>query len=93
MVNSDSEPQTLQLDRINNGVARLLVHWDIQQVERVDAMNGQIRTSWEYQEKVIPWILDQPYATTQSVIDYLLSIEEEIVNYAKAARMVYGVGD
>jgi hypothetical protein len=92
MVNSDTEPQTLQLDTIAGGVARILVHWDITQASRIDP-DGSIRDAWEYSEKVIPWILDQPYATTQDVINYLTSIEDEIVNYARAARMVYGVGD
>jgi hypothetical protein len=56
-------------------------------------MTEQIHTSWEYQEKVIPWILDKAYPTTQDVLTYLYSIEVEIVDYAKAARMVYGVGE
>lgn len=93
MVRSDSEPQTLQLDCIKGGVARVLVRWDIQQVERVDPMTEQIRTSWEYSEKVIPWILDEPYATTQAVFTALKADEAEILGYAQASKMTYGYGE
>jgi hypothetical protein len=93
MVNSDTEPQTLQLDIIRRGVARVLVRWDIQQVERVDPIKEEVHTSWVYEEKAIPWILPEAYETTQDVVTYLNSIESEIIGYAQAARKVYGYGD
>jgi len=93
MVNSDVEPQTLQLDRIDRGSARVLIRWNIQQVEKVDPMTQEVRSSWEYDEKVLWWALPEAYPTTQDVIDYLVTQESVILGYAQASKMTYGLGE
>jgi hypothetical protein len=93
VVNSDTEPMPLQLDRVKNGKARVLVRWDIQQVEKVDPMTEEVRTIWEYEEKIMQWILDRAYKTTQDVETYLETEAVTILGFAQAAKMVYGTGD
>lgn len=93
VVTSDTEPLPLQLDRVKNGMARVLVRWDIQPVEKVDPMTEEVRTVWEYEEKVIGWALPQAYATTQDVETYLQTEAVTILGFAQASKMVYGLGD
>ena len=84
MTNSDTEPEVLFLDYVKDGQCRLLVRWNIKQVEKEDPMTGKPRTSWDYSERVIWWILPQKYNTLEEIIAYLDTIEKEILNWTMA---------
>ncbi len=86
-VHSNVEPATIQIDRIENGIARLLVRWNIQQVTVEDAMTGETREEWQYSERVIKWTLPQKYANIVAVQAYLDSIQAEILNWSEATEM------
>ena len=90
LVYSSTEPETIRVDTIKSGQARLLVRWDIERVETDDGVR------WEYQEQVVtPWILPKPaYVTrdesgrqilTAAGAAYLAEIEAEILDYALTA--------
>ena len=87
MVNSDTKPDQIQLDYIESGKARLLVHWDITQVEQTDPNTGATRTGYNYSEKVIWWVLPRKYNTLAEIQDYLISVSAEILDWAKAAEL------
>jgi len=84
MTNSDTEPEVMFLDYVKDGKCRLLVHWNIKEVTKEDPMTGQLRTSWEYSERVIWWILPQKYDTLEGIRAYLVTVQDEIVNWATA---------
>ena len=86
-VHSNVEPATIQIDRIENGIARLLVRWNIQQVTVEDAMTGETREEWQYSERVIKWTIPQKYDSTDEVLTYLTGIQAEILNWAEATEM------
>ena len=86
-VHSNVEPATIQIDRIENGIARLLVRWNIQQVSITDPMTGTTREEWQYSERVIKWILPQKYSTTADIQTYLDGIQAELLNWAEATEM------
>jgi len=86
-VHSNTEPAVIQIDRIENGIARLLVHWNIQQVTVPDPMTEKTRQEWQYSERVILWTLPQKYADVAAVQAYLDSIQEEILNWAEATEL------
>lgn len=90
LVYSSTEPETIRVDTIRSGQARLLVRWDIEQVETDDGVR------WEYQEQEVnPWILPKPaYVTrdesgrqilTAAGAAYIAEIEAEILDYAQTA--------
>lgn len=86
-VHSNTEPAVIQIDKIEAGIARLLVHWNIQQVSVPDPMTGETRQEWQYSERVIKWTLPQKYENIAAVQTYLDSIQEEILNWAEATEM------
>ena len=86
-VHSNTEPAVIQIDRIENGIARLLVHWNIEQVTITDPMTEETRQEWQYSERVIRWTLPQKYADVAAVQAYLDSIQAEILNWAEATEM------
>ena len=86
-VHSNTEPSIIQIDKIENGIARLLVHWNIQQVEVTDPITGETRQEWQYSERVIKWTLPQKYDTLADVQTYLDSIQADILNWAGATEM------
>ena len=90
MTNSDTEPEVMFLDYVKDGQCRLLVHWDIKEVTKEDPMTGQSHTSWEYSERVIWWILPQKYETLEEIRAYLVTVQDEIVNWAMATDNVFG---
>ncbi len=93
LVFSTTEPDIIRVDRIRNGQARLLVRWNIEQVE-IENENGTY-THWKYMEQVIsPWILPDPahiqrIGGKQVITDagklYLAEIKDEILAFAQAA--------
>jgi len=86
-VHSDTEPAVIQIDKIEAGIARLLVHWNIQQVTITDTMTETTRQEWQYSERVIKWTLPQKYDTLADVQTYLDGIQTEILDWAKATEM------
>jgi len=86
-VHSNTEPAVIQIDKIEAGIARLLVHWNIEQVAITDPMTGETRQEWQYSERVIRWILPQKYADLAAVQAYLDGIQAEILNWAEATEM------
>jgi hypothetical protein len=87
-VHSNTEPAVIQIDKIKAGIARLLVHWNIQQVSVPDPMTGETRQEWQYSERVIKWTLPQKYENIAAVQAYLDSIQGEILNWAEATEML-----
>ena len=93
LVFSATEPDAIGVDRIRNGQARLLVRWDIKQVE-IEDENGT-HSRWEYMEQVVtPWVMPDPehiqrVGGKQMLTDaghlYLAEIEDEILAFAQAA--------
>ena len=86
-VHSNVEPAVIQIDRIENGIARLLVRWDIQQVAVTDPMTEESRQEWQYSERIIRWTLPQKYDSTDAVMTYLIGIQAEILIWAEATEM------
>jgi len=89
LVYSTTEPDVIRVDTIKSGQARLLVRWDIEQVETDDGVR------WEYQEQIVtPWIFPSPtyiervdgkQTLTTAGVEYLAEIEAEILAYAQTA--------
>lgn len=86
-VHSNTEPAVIQIDKIEAGIARLLVHWNIEQVTVPDPMTDETRQEWQYSERVIKWTLPMKYDTLDDVREYLEEIQNEIVNWAEATEM------
>ena len=86
-VHSNTEPAVIQIDKIEAGIARLLVHWNIQQVSVPDPMTEETRQEWQYSERVILWTLPQKYENIAAVQAYLDSIQAEILNWAEATEL------
>jgi hypothetical protein len=86
-VHSNVEPAVIQIDRIENGIARLLVHWNIQQVTVTNPMTEETRQEWQYSERVIKWSIPQKYDTLTDLQKYLEGIQNEIINWAEATDM------
>lgn len=86
-VHSNTEPAVIFIDKIENGIARLLVRWNIRQVTVPDPMTGESRQEWQYSERVIPWTLPQKYENVAAVQTYLDSIQTEILNWAEATEL------
>lgn len=84
MTNANTEPEVISLDYVKDGQCRLLVRWNIKQVETDDPMTGKSRTSWDYSERVIWWTLPQKYSTLEEILAYLDANEPEILNWAEA---------
>jgi len=86
-VHSNTEPAVIFIDKIEAGIARLVVHWNIRQVTVPDPMTEETRQEWQYSERVIKWTLPQKYADLAAVQTYLDGIQAEILNWAKATEM------
>jgi hypothetical protein len=86
-VHSNTEPAVIQIDKIEAGIARLLIRWNIRQVTIEDPMTETTRQEWQYSERVIKWTLPQKYENMAAVQEYLDGIQEEILNWAEATEM------
>lgn len=82
---SDTKPETIEIDVVREGRARLLVHWDIQEIERTD--DGTPRTVYEYSECVIWWTLPKKFANLAAIRTYLDGVGPEIIDWAQAAEI------
>ena len=87
IVHSNIQPKVIVIDKIENGIARILVHWNIHQVDIIDQMTKETKEEWQYSERVIKWTLPQKYDTIDDLQEYLEGIQNEIVNWAEATEM------
>lgn len=85
MVESTIEPKSIQIDKIRRGIATILVHWDIGQIERETDFGKEML--WQYEECRMDWILPQAYESREEVEEYLANVEEEILNWVKGAKV------
>ena len=81
MVESTIEPKTIELQYVKNGVAELLVHWDIEPFER----EGQ--PLFYYEECRMKWTLPYYMTTISEVGTYLTENENEILGWAKGSKV------
>ena len=86
MTNADTEPEVLFLDYVKDGQCRLLVRWNIKEVEKEDLTTGRTHTSWDYSERAIWWVLPRKYNALDEILGYLDTVTEEIVNFATATE-------
>ena len=86
-VHSNTEPAVIFIDKIESGIARLLVRWNIRQVTITDPMAETTRQEWQYSERVIPWTLPQKYENLAAVQTYLDGIQAEILDWAEATEL------
>lgn len=87
MPESTIEPLTIEIDRIKNGIANILAHWDVQQIERTDEMCGKTQTIYTYEEQRLDWVLPRPMQTREEVEAYLAENEAEILDWAQGAKV------
>ena len=91
MPESTVEPQTIKIDSIKNGKVNMLVHWDIEYIERTDDTNSETQNIYIYEEcafrgtngQVLPYTM----TTYEEVETYLYSIENEILDWAKGSKV------
>lgn len=90
---SNIEPGLILIDSIRNGVATILVRWDIVSATK-QTPDGQEYTEYAYQEARIPWTLPAEYSTVDDVQTYLDSIYDsgdaatgQILSWAKASKV------
>lgn len=90
MPESTIYPQTIELDTIKNGQARLLCHWDMETILRDES------TVYKYEEAVIKWALPDTYmngaqttviSTRDDVEAYIQANAAEIMSFAKATKL------
>lgn len=86
MPRSDVKPQTIEIDKIEKGIARVLIRWNIKTVP-APAMDGEKpRSEYEYEEEVIKWTLPTPDLTPDQIAAYFKETQAEIEGFAKAKR-------
>jgi hypothetical protein len=85
VVRSDTRPEQIQIDKIEDGKARLQIHWDITEQERSDEQGT--RMEYQYSERVLWWTLPQKYDSVDEVLTYLTSISAELLNWAQATEL------
>ena len=81
---SDSRPETIEIDVVREGRARLLVHWDIVEIERTD--DDVPGTVYEYAECALWWTLPRRFDDVAAVRQYLDEVALEIIDWAQAAE-------
>ena len=84
MSESHIEPKSIEIAIFENGSARLLSHWDIESVERIDEISNTTQTYYQYVEEVLWWSLPRPFLDLGAIETYLAANESEIIAYAKA---------
>ena len=84
---SDNKPDVIEIDKIVNGVARVLIRWNIHEVP-APVMDGEkVRTQWEYDSEVIHWTLPTPDLTPDQIAAYFKETQAEVEGFAKAKRI------
>ena len=85
---SDNKPDVIEIDKIVNGVARVLIRWNIHEVPApVMDDDEKSRTQWEYDQEVIMWTLPTPDLTPDQIAAYFKETQTEIEGFAKAKRI------
>jgi len=85
---SDNKPDVIEIDKIVNGVARVLIRWNIQEVPApVMDDDEKARTQWEYDQEVIRWSLPTPDLTPDQIAAYFKENQVEVEGFAKAKRI------
>lgn len=89
MVNSNIEPEFIGIDKVKNGIVTIRVRWDISSEQKPDDQ-GNLFTSWTYEECRLEWVLPQVYETLSDVKAYLdenYSAGEKILDWAQASKI------
>jgi hypothetical protein len=91
-VQSTIQPDEIEIDRVRNGRARLLVHWDIQEITYTDEMTGESQTMYEYNETTLWWTFPLIDSGVQldnitTINQYIQNNKAEILNFAKATEV------
>ncbi len=97
MPESTVQPPELYLDKVKNGSARILVHWNITEETRTNEDSSTF-TMYVYDEKVIWWALPLTYinngqtitidaSSRESVETYITANAADIMGYAKQAKV------
>lgn len=86
MVNSNTEPSIIEIDKIRNGKARILVRWNIQESQREEE-SGELITTYYYDECRMDWVLPQAYESRTEIEAYLATIQDEILDWAKGSTI------
>ena len=85
---SDNKPEPIEIDKIMNGVARVLIRWNAKEVPAPVGMDGEKpRNQWEYDEEVISWSLPTPDLTPDQIAVYFKERQVEVEGFAKAKRI------
>jgi len=94
VINSDTRPEIIFLDRIVTGKAYLRVRWNIVEVEKEDPISGDIRTSYDYLERMMPWDLkigdeddEIGKGTMPEILSFLKRQETEILKWTMVAEI------
>jgi hypothetical protein len=87
MTESTIRPQAIEINTIKKGVAEILVHWDITQIEREDEMSEKTQTMYQYEECRMKWALEGDFETREDVQAYLDANGEEILRFAKPSKV------
>ena len=92
IIQSCEYPETIRIDVIKNGAARLLCRWDVREIEV--KTDEDTHTEYEYQEEVVWWALPLPeyvervngrQALTELGQQYIADHTEEILQWAMTA--------
>ena len=84
---SDNKPQEIEIDKIANGVARVMIRWNAKEVPAPGMDGEKSRKQWEYDEEVIQWSLPTPDLTPDQIAVYFKEKQTEIEGFAKAKRI------
>ena len=80
-------PQAIELNTIKKGVAEILAHWDIVEIERIDEMTEETQIMYQYEECRMKWALEGDFETRDDVQAYLDANSEEILRFAKPTKV------
>lgn len=83
------QPLPIFIDSVKNGIATIRVRWNITEVEK-QTPDDHTYTEYQYDERMMPWILPEPYATVEAIQSYLdanYDAGENILNWAKASKV------
>lgn len=92
MPSSHESPQNIQIDfgTLKHGKVDILVHWDITPIESTDPMTNETRTTYEYEEVRMNWILPNPFTSKEEIQSYFdanYDQGEKILNWAQASKI------
>lgn len=83
--NGHTRPRNVEIDKIKNGIATILVCWDI--VEKSRTFDDIEETYWEYDECRMKWTLPTSYTSISDIQQYFDGIYDELVNWAKGCNI------